>query len=161
MTRVEKKLKLSDDKFKRRIGTTKPVFLTMLDVLETAHAHLHRLGGKPPDLSVGDKLLITLKYYREYVTMESIADDYNCSKSAVCRSIHWVEDVLSADGRFQLPGKKALQDDETKTESPKTVAIDVMEHPIERPKKNRRSGTAARKSVIRSNRKLLRTLKHV
>jgi len=93
--------------------------------------------------------------------MESIADDYNCSKSAVCRSIHWVEDVLSADGRFQLPGKKALRDDEANTVAPKTVAIDVMEHRIERPQKNRKTTILARKSAIRSNRKLLRTLKHV
>ena len=64
MTRVEKKLKLTDEKFKRRIGTTKPVFLTLLDILETAHLELHKSGGKPPDLTVGDKLLITLKYYR-------------------------------------------------------------------------------------------------
>jgi predicted DNA-binding protein YlxM (UPF0122 family) len=152
MPRVEKKLRWTDEKFKRRIGTTKPVFQTMLDTLQAAHDKLHLSGGKPNDLNIGDKLLITLKYYREYTTMESIADDYDCSKSSVCRSIHWVEDVLSADGRFQLPGKKALQDDE-----PKTVAIDVMEHRIERPKKNKKTGTAARKSAIRSNRKLLRT----
>ena len=123
MSRIEKKLKLSDEKFKRRIGTTKPVFLSMLDILQTAHNTLHETGGKPNTLSVGDKLLITLKYYREYTTMESIADDYDCSRSGVCRSIHWVEDVLSADGRFQLPGKQALQEEESKT-----VAIDVTEH---------------------------------
>ena len=62
MTRVEKKLKLSDEKFKRRIGTTKLVFLTMLGILETAYVQLHQSGDKPPDLTVGDKLLITLKY---------------------------------------------------------------------------------------------------
>jgi predicted DNA-binding protein YlxM (UPF0122 family) len=156
MTRIEKKLKLSDETFKRRIGTTKPVFQTMLDILQTAHNKLHESGGKPNDLSVGDKLLITLKYYREYMTMESIADDYDCSKSSVCRSIHWVEDVLTADGRFQLPGKQALQEEE-----PKTVAIDVTEHSIERPKKSRKTGTPSRKSVIRSNRRSLRMLKVV
>ena len=156
MTRIEKKLKLSDEKFKRRIGTTKPVFQTMLDILQVAYDKQHEQGGKPPDLAVGDKLLITLKYNREYTTVESIADDYDCSKSSVCRSIHWVEDVLSADGRFQLPGKKALQEEE-----PKTVAMDVMEHPIERPKKSRKTGIPARKSGIRSNRRLLRTLKLV
>jgi len=157
MTRIEKKLKLSDEKFKRRIGTTKPVFQTMLQILQTAHTKLHESGGKPNDLSVGDKLLITLKYYREYMTMESIADDYECDKSTISRSIHWVEDVLSADGRFQLPGKKALQDDE----KIKTVAVDVTEHPIERPKKNKKTGIPARKSVIRSNRRSLRMLKVV
>jgi len=156
MTRIEQKLKLSDAKFKRRLGTSKPVFQTMLAILQVAHDQLHEFGGKPNDLSVGDKLLITLKYYREYTTMESIADDYDCSKSSVCRSIHWVEDVLSADGRFQLPGKKTLQDEE-----PKMVVVDVTEHPIQRPQKNRKTGTPARKSVIRSNRRSLRTLKLV
>ena len=130
---------------------------------------MHQSGGKPPNLTVGDKLLITLKYYREYMTMESIADDYDCSKSAVCRSIHWVEDVLSADGRFQLPGKRALQDDEcqtvkTNSAAPPTVAIDVTEHSIERPKKSRTTAIPARKSAIRYCvyrwRRLLRTLKH-
>ncbi len=120
MERVDKKLEWNDEKFKRRIGTTKPVFLAMLEILEEHHEKLHQDGGKPNDLSPGDKLLITLKYYREYVTMESIGDDYNCAKSSVCRSIHWVEDVLSTDGRFQLPGKKALEECD-----PKTVAIDA------------------------------------
>ena len=97
--------------------------------------------------------------------MESLADDYDCVKSSVWRSIHWVEDVLSADGRFQLPGKKALQNNETQTDdspmdAPKTVAIDVTEHRIERPKKSRKPTIQARKSAIRSNRKSLQTLKH-
>jgi predicted DNA-binding protein YlxM (UPF0122 family) len=154
MTRLEKKLQLSDETFKRRIGTTKPVFLTMLNVLQTAYDTLHEPGGAPPSLTVSDKLLITLKYYREYITMESIADEYECSKSSVYRSITWVENVLSADGRFQLPDKESLQEG-----APKTVAIDMTEHPIERPKKIRNSGIPARKNGIRSSRKSLRTLK--
>jgi len=140
MSRVEKNLKLTDEKFKRRIGTTNPVFRLMLDILQTAYNKRHQSGGKPPDLTVGDKLLITLKYYREYTTMESLADDYDCAKSSIWRSIHWVEDVLTADGRFQLPGKQALQNsayqtDESHITAPKTVAIDVTEHRIDRPKK--------------------------
>lgn len=154
MERVDKKLQWNDEKFKRRIGTTKPVFMTMLEILQAAHEKLHKSGGKPNDLSPGDKLLVTLKYYREYVTMESIGDDFDCAKSSICRSIHWVEDVLSADGRFALPGKKSLQ-----SEEPKAVAIDVTEHPIERPKKNKRIGIRERKKGIRSNRKSLRMLK--
>ena len=47
------KLKLSDEKFKRRIETTNPVFLLMLDILQAAYDELHQSGGKPPDLSVG------------------------------------------------------------------------------------------------------------
>jgi len=149
MERAEKMLKMPKKQFKRIIGTTKPVFKMMIDVLQVAHDKLHESGGKPLGLTIGDKLLITLEYYREYRTMERIALTYGCSKSSVSRSIGWVEDSLSADGRFQLPGKRALQDDTPKNGTVKTVAIDVMEHPIERPKKNKRIGIPARKSDIR------------
>ena len=47
MASVEKKLKWTSEKFKRRIGTTKPVFLLMLDILQTAYDKLHQSGGKP------------------------------------------------------------------------------------------------------------------
>ena len=144
MERVQKMLNMPKKQFKRIIGTTKPVFHTMIDILQAAHDKLHESGGKPLGLAIGDKLLITLEYYREYRTMERIAMTYGCSKSSVSRSITWVEDSLSADGRFQLPGRQALQDGKIKT-----VAVDVMEHPVERPKKNRRIGIPARKSGIR------------
>ena len=100
-------------------------------VLQAAYEKQHEAGGKPPDLTVSDKLLITLQYYREYRTMEHIGIDYGCSKSSVSRSVRWVEQTLSADGQFQLPGKQALQDG-----TPKTVAVDVTEHPIHRPNNN-------------------------
>ena len=106
--RAEKALKLPDAQFKRVIGTTKIVFQQMINILQTAYDQLHEPGGAEPDLTVGDKLLITLQYYREYRTMEHIAVDYACSKSSVCRSINWVENTLSADGQFQLPGKAAM-----------------------------------------------------
>ena len=128
MERVKKALRMSDQQFKRIIGTTKPVFLMMINVLEIAHEKLHETGGKPHDLTVGDKLLMTLQYYREYRTMENIAVDYGCAKSSVCRFINWIENTLSADGQFQLPGKQALQDGTLKT-----VAVDVTEHPTEHP----------------------------
>jgi len=137
MDRVETRLKWSDEKFKRSIGTTKEVFRAMLEILQADFDKKHELGGAPPDLTVNDKLLITTKYFREYVTMESIADEYNCSKSSVHRSIRWVETTLAADSRFKLPGKEVLQkklQEETQDGEIKEVAIDVTEHPINRPK---------------------------
>ena len=152
MRRLENVLRMPDEQFKRIIGTTKPVFETMLEILQAAYVQLHRSGGKPPKLLPPEKLLITLQYYREYRTMEHIALDFGVAKSSVCRSIVWVEDTLSADGRFQLPGKQALQEG-----SVKTVAVDVTEHPVERPKKNRKTGIPARKSDTPSNHKSSRT----
>jgi len=67
MDRVATRLPWSDEEFKLGIGTTKPVFRTMLEILQADFDKLHESGGAPPDLGVGDKLLITLKYFREYV----------------------------------------------------------------------------------------------
>jgi hypothetical protein len=133
MERVTKAMQMDGEQFKRIIGVTKPVFTLMLDILQTAYNQLHQSGGKPPSLSVGDKLLITLQYYREYRTMEHIAVDYGCSKSSVHRSVVWAENTLSADQRFTLPGKAKLPSDASVS-----AAVDVTEHPIERPKKTRR-----------------------
>jgi hypothetical protein len=76
--------------------------------------------------------------------METIGDEFGRSKSTICRYIVWVEDTLSADGRFQLPGKKALQE-----ECVKTVGIDVMEHLIERPKVDQGDWYLGKKSGTR------------
>jgi hypothetical protein len=152
MERAKKALKLPNQQFKRVIGTPKSVFPKMMAVLNVAYEKLHEAGGTPPDLSVGDKLLLTLQYYREYRTMEHIGIDYGCSTSAVSRSVHWVENTLSADGQFLLPGTQALQDGDVKT-----VAVVVTEHPIHCPKKNRKIGISARKSDTPSSPRSLLT----
>ena len=53
MERVETRLKWSDERFKRSIGTTKPVFRAMLEILQAGYNKKHELGGyrdfaKPP-----------------------------------------------------------------------------------------------------------------
>ncbi|MDR1052943.1 MAG: transposase family protein, partial [Planctomycetaceae bacterium] len=96
---------------------------------------LHQKGGKPPKLTVEDKLCITLKYLREYRTMDSIAAEYCVCKGTVCLSIQWVEDTLVEDGTFALPGKKAIK---RKSVSIQYVVVDVTESPINRPQKNQK-----------------------
>jgi len=56
---------MRDQQFKRIIGTIESVFQRMRNALVIAHENLHEAGGKPPDLMVGDKLIITLQYYTE------------------------------------------------------------------------------------------------
>ena len=48
-------------------------------------------------------------------------------------------------GKFRIPGKKALLKD---SDFPEVVVMDVTETAIERPKKNRKNITQARKNVI-------------
>ena len=56
MDRVATRLQWSDEKFKLGVGTTKPVFRTMLAILQADFDKKHELGGAPPGLTVGDKL---------------------------------------------------------------------------------------------------------
>jgi hypothetical protein len=108
----------------------------MLSILQREYDALHQKGGKPLKLTVEDKLYVTLKYPREYRTMDSIAAEYGVRKGTVCLSIQWVEDTLAEDGTFALPGKKKLK---RKSTSIQYVVVDVTESPINRPKKNQKS----------------------
>ena len=76
--------------------------------------------------------------------MGNIAFDYGTNKSTVCDAIHWAEETLIKNELFHLPSRKRLLNDETI----KQVAVDVTEIEIERPQKNKRNITRARKKDI-------------
>jgi len=58
--------------FKRLYGVKPETFEKMSAILQREYGKLHKSGGSPPKLIVNDKLTATLKYLREYRTMESI-----------------------------------------------------------------------------------------
>ena len=87
-------------------------------------------------MSVLDRLVITLGYYREYRTMAHIAFDYNISKSCISEAVKWVENTLLKDGIFALPSKRELLKSDTEIE---VVIDDATEQETERPKKNKKS----------------------
>jgi hypothetical protein len=118
----------------------------MLSILQKEFNALHKNGGKPPKLTPEDKLYITLKYLREYRTMDSIAAEYGVCKGTVCLAIQWVEDTLVQDGTFALPGKKVLK---RKSDSIQYIVVDVTESPINRPKEGQEEYYSGKKSAIR------------
>jgi hypothetical protein len=134
--------------FKRLYGVKPTTFEKMLSILQKEFDALHQKGGKPPKLTVKDKLDITLKYLREYRTMDSIAAEYGVCKGTVCLSIQWVEDTLTKDGTFALPGKKALK---RKSGSITYVVVDVTESPINRPKKDQKAYYSGKKTAHAEN----------
>ena len=96
-----------EEEYQGIFGVTKTTFDKMLSILEETYKRQHFKGGSPLKcLSVLDKLIITLGYYREYRTMRHIAFDYGVSKSMIHKSIHWVEDVLIRSKEFSLPSKR-------------------------------------------------------
>jgi hypothetical protein len=132
--------------FKRLFGVKTETFEKMKSILQKEYDRLHRYGGSPPKLSVEDKLKITLKYLREYRTMESIGAEYGVSRSTVCETIQWVEDTLDKGQAFKLPGKQVLKKPENAIEY---IVVDVTESPIQRPKKNKKSIIRGKRSGIR------------
>jgi hypothetical protein len=105
---------------------------------------LHQKGGKPPKLTVKNKLDITLKYLREYRTMDSIAAEYGVCKGTVCLSIQWVEDTLVKDGTFALRGEKVLK---RKSASIRYVVVDVTESPINCPQTGQKEYYSVKKTA--------------
>ena len=132
--------------FKRLYGVKPDTFDKMLAILQKEYDKMHKAGGAPPKLSVMDKLMVTLKYLREYRTMESIGADYGVRKSTVCESIQWVENTLEKDATFRLPGKKVLEEASGDIEY---IIVDVTESPIQRPKEGQKEYYSGKKNAIR------------
>lgn len=126
--------KESPDDFRRLTGVKRTTFDVMISLLSKAEAVLKAQGGKPNKLAIEDRMLMTLEYLREYRTYFHISRSYGMSESACYRNIRWVEDTLIKQGKFSLPGRKALLKSDVEYE---VVLIDATESPIERPKKNK------------------------
>ena len=132
-----------DAVFKRLYGVKPNTFDKMNAILQKEYDKMHKLGGSPPKLTVQDKLIVTLKYLREYRTMESIGADYGVSKSTICESIQWVENTLLKDKTFKLPDKKVLK---KTSDTIECIIVDVVESPIERPKKGQKEYYSGKKN---------------
>ena len=122
MTLYEKSMKLKAEKFKQIIGVTKETYAEMLEVLTAAYAEKHIKGGRPSKLPVCDQLFLTLKYWRQYITQLELSFEFEVGEATVHDTIVWVEDTLVKCGRFSLPGKKALLDEDNEIE---VIIVDV------------------------------------
>lgn len=136
--------KLNDKDFKQIIGVKRETFNVMIEILKNAYIKNHKKGGRKRKLTIEDQLLMTLKYLRQYVTQKELAFEFEVGEATVNDIIKWVESTLIKDGRFSLPGKKKLLEDD----SIEIVLVDVTECPIERPKKNRKNTIPEKRNDI-------------
>jgi hypothetical protein len=105
---MENEKKAADAKavlFNRLFGEKPGTLKKIQSILQREYDALHQKGGKPPKLTVEDKLSITMKYLREYRTMDSIAAEYGVCKGTVCLSIQWVEGTLMNLSKTNLEPK--------------------------------------------------------
>jgi len=148
MTRYEKAIKLSEKDFKQIIGVKRKTFDEMAVVLQKAYVEKHKRRGRHAKLPIEDQLFLSLKYWRQYVTQKELAFEFDVGEATVHDVIVWVENTLVKSGRFTLPGKKALLEDV----EIEIVLVDVMESPVERPKKNNGNGTQEKRNATPSKR---------
>ena len=78
----------------------------MLSELEEQYKIAHKKGGRPPKLTIFDRLCIFFAYYRDYRTFEDIANDYDVATSTVFDVTRLVEITLSA--KFTLPSFESV-----------------------------------------------------
>jgi len=136
----------SDTNFRRITGVKRCTFDKMVELITAADKAKKTKGGRPNDLSIEDRILMTLEYLREYRTYIHIAGSYGLSESNTYKNIRWIEDILVKSKEFRLPGKKALLKNENEIE---VILVDATECPIERPKKNNVITSRAKKSDTR------------
>ena len=105
-TRFDKALEMDDADFLRLCGFSKKTMIMMLALLREAYAAKHKRRGRHSKLDVADMLMLACKYWREYVTFFSLANEYGVAESTAHDITVWVENVLIKSGRFGLPGKK-------------------------------------------------------
>jgi len=131
--KYEKSQKLSAANFRRIIGVKRKTFDEMVSELTISYNEKHKRGGRIPNLSIENQLMLALEYWRQYITFAELGFNYGVAESTAHDIVVWVEDTLIKCGKFSLPGKKSLLEDRTL----EIVLLDVMENKIERPKKNK------------------------
>jgi hypothetical protein len=134
--------------FKRLTGVYPEIFELMVKVVSAEKA-FHKKMGRPSKLSVEEQVLMALEYWREYRTYYHIGMSRGIDETTAMRIIKKVEDILIKSGLFNLPGKKSLIQSNTPTERTEQVVVDVTEHEIERPQKNRSDIIVENKNAIR------------
>ena len=132
--------------FQRLTGVKKEVFRMMVSELkQLSPLSQHKVKGKKRGpkhkLCKEDELLMMLMYFREYRTFFHIAQDYGISEVQCWRIVTQTESLLLESKKFHLPGKKKL----TENNNWEVVVVDVSEHSVERPKKNRNNIIQERK----------------
>lgn len=120
----------------------KKTFEKMLEVVDKSYKEEHKKGGRKDGATPKERLEITLKYLRQYVSQRYLAKEYNIGKSRIAPIIKWTTKLLVKDKSFSLPNKaKNINDySEPRIE-------DVTESRIDRPKKKQKEWYSGKKKM--------------
>ena len=80
-TKFEKALEMRDEQIHRLYGFSKKTMQAMVDILHEAYAAKHKRRGRHSKLEVADMLILACKYWREYVTFLSLANEFGVAEA--------------------------------------------------------------------------------
>ena len=95
MSNIKQILKYSDRKFKSTFGVSKRVF-NILETIISKEFKIKKINeGRKRKYSIPILLIIFLKYYRHYFTMDYLTMQYDHSESSICRIISTIEQIIN------------------------------------------------------------------
>ena len=131
---------LSASEFDKLVADLEPVWLAR-KAKRAARRRRHRASGagRKAKLVFTDRLLMTLLYYRTYVTQEFVGFLFGVDKGTVSRETQ--ELGLCMAGVFRIPEKKVrIAPDELEA-----VFVDATEQPVNRPRRKQRQSYSGKK----------------
>src|SRR5277367_5171332 len=91
----------SDEKFRRITGVRRKTFEKMAEILSEVDKKSKEKGGRPNKLSIENRILLMLEYFREYRTYAHIGASYGVSESTAYKITMFTEEVLIESKLFK------------------------------------------------------------
>lgn len=131
---------LSADAFDRLVADLEPVWLARKAKRAAGRRRQRKPGaGRKAKLVFTDRLLLTLLYYRAYVSQEFVGFLFGVDKGTVSREVQ--ELSLCMTGVFRIPESKVrIEPDDLEA-----VFVDATEQPVNRPKRKQRRSYSGKK----------------
>jgi hypothetical protein len=131
---------LSADEFDTLVADLEPVWLARKAERSARRPRQRKPGaGRKAKLVFTDRLLLTLLYYRTYVTQEFVGFLFGVDKGTVSREAQ--ELGLCMAGVFRIPETKVRVDPDDLA----AVFVDATEQPVNRPRRKQRESYSGKK----------------
>jgi hypothetical protein len=131
---------LSAEEFDRLVAELEPVWLARKAKRSAGRRRQRKAGaGRKVKLAFTDRVLLTLLYYRTYVSQEFVGFLFGVDKGTVSRETQ--ELGLCMAGVFRIPEKKVRID----PDDLEAVFVDATEQPVNRPKRGQKRSYSGKK----------------
>lgn len=114
----------------------------MVEIAENKYEIDHLNGGRKDGPTARERVEITLKYCRQYLSYRYLAFEYKVAKSCIATIIKWTMKIIVSDGRFSLPNKVQNIYDTSEDR-----IYDVTETKIDRPQKKQEKFYSGKKKM--------------